>query len=72
MNGLTKDGHKVIGLVNVPLNSAGHRVTFPIKGSIVLREKPFKTQYTIWTDKGEIDPVWHKNNNFNLDLSTIH
>ena len=56
----TKDGHKVIGLKYVPLNSCGRKVTYPYKGSIVLQEKPLKLEYCIWSEDGKVDVVWGK------------
>jgi len=55
----TKSGKRVINLQYVPLNGIGNEVTFPIKGTIVLREKPFKTTYNVWTKDGLNDPVWN-------------
>ena len=49
---ITSGGHRVINLSYVPFNSAGNKVTFPIKGTVVLSEKPLKTTYHIWTSDG--------------------
>lgn len=54
----TVSGQRVIGLKCIPRNSAGNLVTYPIKGSIVRREKPWKTEYVIWSAKGERDVVF--------------
>lgn len=54
----TRDGKRVINLARVDFNSAGHRVTYPIKGTIIVREKPRKTEYAIWSDEGVSDVVW--------------
>jgi len=55
----TKCGLRVVNLKRVPINSAGRKVTFPIKGTIILREKSDyqrqKTEYGIWTDNGRFD-----------------
>ena len=48
----TRDGKRVIGLQCVLHNSCGREVTFPIKGSIVVREKPFHTRFALWTLDG--------------------
>ena len=64
----TVSGKRVIGLNRVPRNSAGKLVTFPIKGSVVVREKPFKSVYEIWTDDGICDLVWNSRPQDNLKL----
>lgn len=51
----TISGHKVINLSYVPCNYAGNKVTFPVKGSIVLKEKPLRTKYMIWTEQGSVN-----------------
>jgi hypothetical protein len=50
----TRDGHRVINVHEVPFNSVGNLVTFPIKGNVVIKEKPGKmnTTYTIWRKDG--------------------
>jgi hypothetical protein len=48
------------------LNSAGNEVTFPIKGTIVLREKPYKTTFNVWTKNGINEPVWNSNSDFDI------
>ena len=53
----TKSGKRVIDLEIVLKNSCGNEVTFPVKGSIVVREKPLKTKYTIWTLDGR-HTIW--------------
>jgi hypothetical protein len=62
----TKSGKRVINLQYVPLNSAGNEVTFPIKGTIVLREKPYKTTFNVWTKNGINEPVWNSNSDFDI------
>jgi len=57
----TRGGKRVIALRYVPRNSAGRKVTFPIKGTVIEREKPLRTSYQIWTEDGEVDPVWGRN-----------
>jgi len=63
---ITKKGQRVIGLCCVPMNSCGEMVTYPIKGSIIVKEKPLKLEYCIWSDKGEYDVVWHKHSMKNI------
>ena len=62
----TKDGKRVVNLQYTPKNNCGHLVTYPIKGSIVTREKPRKYQYHIWPIDGISDVVWGKRSNLNL------
>lgn len=54
----TRNGKRVLGLARVTHNSAGALVTYPLKGSVVLREKPLKLDYRIWSDDGKYDVVW--------------
>jgi len=54
-------GQEVQNIQIVPRNSAGDLVTFPVKGSVVIRKKPLKLEYSIWTMEGISDPVWHHN-----------
>ena len=48
----TRDGKRVIGLGCTLHNSCGREVTFPIKGTVVLREKPFRSEFRIWALDG--------------------
>jgi hypothetical protein len=48
----TASGKRVILHEIKEKNSAGEVVTFPVKGSIVIKEKPFKTRYDIWRMDG--------------------
>lgn len=48
----TACGKRVVDLHINLHNSNGNEVTYPVKGTIVLREKPFKTTYAIWTLDG--------------------
>ena len=57
----TKKGQRVVNLSYVPHNSIGGKVTYPIKGSIVRKEKPFKVEYAIWSEDGKQDVVWGNN-----------
>lgn len=45
-------GHDVVGLQRVEFNSAGNRVTFPIKGSIKIPGKR-SLKYEIWNEQGK-------------------
>jgi hypothetical protein len=54
MNAKTRDGRDVILHDYIPLNSAGHPVTFPLKGIILNRTKSGRIQpeYAIWRIDG--------------------
>lgn len=54
----TRDGKRVINIHIEKYNSAGEEVTYPVKGTIIVREKPFKTDYAIWSPEGISDVVW--------------
>lgn len=54
----TRDGHVVEDLNIVTHNKAGRKVTYPVKGTLVLKDKPRKTEYEIWTEYGKYDAVW--------------
>lgn len=71
INGKTKCGLKVINIQYVECNSAGSKVTYPYKGSIVIRDKPLKLEYCIWSEEGKYDAVWGKNSNKDLDLESL-
>ena len=62
----TKDGCRVELHEIVLKNSYGKEVTYPVKGTIVLREKPRKTEYMIWSLDGIIDVVWGNNSHHDL------
>jgi hypothetical protein len=62
----TKSGKRVIGLKYKEYNSCGKRVTYPLKGSIVVREKPLKLEYCIWSEDGIYDVVWKKNSELDI------
>ena len=64
----TKNGHRVINLHYVPLNSVGDKVTYPIKGTVILNESPYKTTYQIWAEDGSFDVVKRANPYHNWDL----
>jgi hypothetical protein len=50
-------------------NSAGHLVTYPVGGTIILKEKPLKKKYYIWSINGISDVVW--GNHSDLDLVEV-
>ena len=54
----TCGGKRVIGLKIELYNSAGQEVTYPVKGSVVVREKPLKLSFRIWSLDGREDVVW--------------
>lgn len=64
----TKSGKKIIGLSYIPLNNYDNKVTYPIKGSIVVKEKPLKLKYQIWSEDGKVDIVWNNNSKEDLVL----
>lgn len=51
----TCNGKRVIDLKIKLKNSEGREVTYPVKGVVVEREKPFIGRYTIWTLDGKSD-----------------
>lgn len=51
----TRDGKMVINLNRVLHNSTGNEVTFPVKGTVVVREKPLRTEFHVWTLDGRAD-----------------
>jgi len=48
----TRTGKRVTGLSIVLHNACGNEVTFPVKGTIVIREFPLRTRNQIWTLDG--------------------
>lgn len=49
----TRSGSEVIGLKYVPYNSAGNKVTYPIKGTIrELVNVRYRNRYCIWSKGG--------------------
>lgn len=63
----TCNGKRVVGLRYTPLvtcpNGTVIKVTYPIKGSIVAREKPMKLVNQTWSEDGVADIVWGKGPN---------
>lgn len=54
----TREGYQVINLHIVMENSVGDEVTYPVKGTVVVRTKPYKTEYHIWSLDGRRDVVF--------------
>jgi hypothetical protein len=48
----TRSGKRVISIDILLKNSIGEEVTFPVKGVVVLSEKPYRSSYQIWTLDG--------------------
>jgi len=57
---------RVIGLQMVLHNSCGNEVTYPVKGEVIIREKPWKTEYRIWSLDGKSDIVFGDDNSKDL------
>lgn len=55
---ITRSGLRVIDIHIVMCNSTGREVTYPIKGTVVVRERPYKTEYHVWSLDGKSDVVW--------------
>jgi hypothetical protein len=49
----TRSGKRLIRLNLTCWNSAGSLVTYPVKASVVLKEKPLKLGYMIWSIEGK-------------------
>jgi hypothetical protein len=49
----TRNGKRVENLHIVLYNSVGDEVTYPVKGTVVVRERPRKTEYCIWSLDGQ-------------------
>lgn len=56
-------GKRVICLRIKRYNDAGNEVTYPVKGIVVLQEKPLRTACRIWSIDGIADVVWNKGDN---------
>lgn len=56
----TRCGMPVIDLHIKEKNEAGFPVTYPVKGMMVVRQNPYKTEYMIWTMEGKADAVWEE------------
>lgn len=66
----TCGGKRVVGLQIVTHNSCGQQVTYPVKGSVVVREKPLKMEYRIWSLDGVADVVWGKGDNLVAEVKS--
>jgi hypothetical protein len=71
----TVGGKRVIIHGYNKFNSCNNEVTFPLQGNIVLKEKPFKSKYTIWTNDGKNSVLpdsahWEKNRSQNNIIIT--
>lgn len=62
----TVKGQRVIGLTIKEHNGVGNKVTYPLKGSIVVKEKPLQLEYCIWTLDGIYDIVFGNHSEKNL------
>lgn len=62
----TRSGKKVINLAIIEKNGNSQAVTYPVKGSIVVREKPLKLAYAIWSSEGISDVIWGKHSDLDL------
>lgn len=56
-------GKRVVNLTIERHNACGNEVTYPVKGSVVVREKPLKLEYRIWSIDGVADVVWNRGHN---------
>jgi hypothetical protein len=54
----TRSGKRVINVFRITHNDKGEEVTYPLKGTIVLSEKPMKVTYHIWSNEGFSDIVF--------------
>jgi len=55
---ITGMGHRVTHMKIVPKNSAGRLVTYPVKGTVIVRENPLKIEQGVWTMEGIENVVW--------------
>lgn len=62
----TCNGCRVINIRIIPLNSAGNQTTYQVKGTVIISEKPLRTQYRIWSIDGLNDVVWGQGQEFDL------
>lgn len=62
----TSNGCEVINLQIVLHNSNNKEVTYPVKGSVIVRKKPLKVEYMIWSLDGKRDVVWGNDQKTNL------
>ena len=62
----TVSGKRVVDLRIQLYNGEGREVTYPVKGTVIEREKPLKVRYAIWTLTGLSDVVWNNRKEDNL------
>jgi hypothetical protein len=62
----TRNGCKVILHDIVLFNSVGGKVSYPVKGTVIVKDKPRKTTMMIWSEEGLSDIVWGSNKGFDL------
>jgi hypothetical protein len=67
----TCGGKKVVNIHIELYNSAGEEVTYPVKGTVIIREKPLKTAYRIWTLNGIGDVVWGGNDKDLIEVKEV-
>lgn len=64
----TCGGHLVVNLEIVLHNSAGRKVTYPVKGTVLIGAR--RKDYRIWSINGQADVIWgHGENLFLTDLT---
>jgi len=59
-------GKPVENIVIKLTNSCGNEVTYPVKGSIVVRKNPLTLKYAVWSLDGLADVVWGNGHNLKL------
>ncbi len=62
----TRDGKRVVLHEITLYNSALREVTYPVKGTIIHREKPLKQEYFIWSLDGRADVTFSGRENLDL------
>jgi hypothetical protein len=66
----TRRGDRVVLHEFVPRNSPGAIVTFPIKGTIIDKDRPRRKTYNIWTLEGRSD-VFGEGPNDIIDMPPV-
>lgn len=67
----TRAGKTVVLHDFVPRNSAGALVTFPVKGTIIRRDTPRRSDYQIWTRDGRADALSTAHPDDLVDFPTV-
>lgn len=62
----TCGGKRVVNLRIELYNNVGKEVTYPVKGTVIISEKPWRTKYQIWSLDGRADVVWKKGPNLEM------